>query len=60
MFDRWSEIFGDPVLTAAMVDRLTHKTFLINMNGDSQRVKETKKWLTSDQNTPEKSDVTTN
>jgi len=24
-FDRWSEIFGDPVLTAAMVDRLTHK-----------------------------------
>lgn len=60
MFDRWSEIFGDPVLTAAMVDRLTHKTFLINMNGDSHRVKETKKWLTSDQNTPEKSDVTTN
>ena len=25
-FERWSEIFGDPVLTAAMVDRLTHKT----------------------------------
>jgi len=32
-FDRWSEIFGDPVLTAAMVDRLTHKAYLINMNG---------------------------
>lgn len=47
-FDRWSEIFGDPVLTAAMVDRLTHKAFLINMNGDSYRVKETKNWL-SDQ-----------
>jgi len=46
-FDRWSEIFGDPVLTAAMVDRLTHKAFLINMNGDSYRVKETKKWLTT-------------
>ncbi len=44
-FDRWSEIFVDPVLTAAMVDRLTHKAFLINMNGNSYRVKETKKWM---------------
>ena len=44
-FDRWSEIFGDPVLTAAMVDRLTHKAHLVNMNGGSYRVKETKKWM---------------
>ena len=44
-FDRWSEIFGDPVLTAAMVDRLTHKAHVINMNGMSFRVKETKKWI---------------
>ncbi len=44
-FDRWSEIFGDPVLTAAMVDRLTHKAHVINMNGMSYRVKETKKWI---------------
>ena len=57
-FDRWSEIFGDPVLTAAMVDRLTHKAFLINMNGESYRVKETKKWLTADLNESEKSDTT--
>ena len=41
-FDRWEEIFGDPVLTAALVDRLTHKAHLINMNGDSFRLKETK------------------
>ena len=44
-FDRWSEIFGDSVLTAAMVDRLTHKAHIINMNGMSYRAKETKKWL---------------
>lgn len=44
-FDRWNEIFGDPVLTAAMVDRLTHKAFLVNMNGKSYRVKETKNWI---------------
>ncbi|WP_438710030.1 IS21-like element helper ATPase IstB [Aquimarina muelleri] len=41
-FDRWEEIFGDPVLTAALVDRLTHKAHLINMNGESYRLKETK------------------
>jgi DNA replication protein DnaC len=44
-FDRRSEIFGDPVLTAALVDRLTHKAHIINMNGKSYRVKETKKLL---------------
>lgn len=41
-FDRWEEIFGDPVLTAALVDRLTHKAYLINMKGESFRLKETK------------------
>lgn len=42
-FDRWTEIFGDEVLTAAMVDRLTHRAILLNMNGMSFRVKESKK-----------------
>lgn len=45
-FDRWNEIFGDPILTAAMVDRLTHKAYLINMNGESYRTKETVKIMT--------------
>lgn len=44
-FDRWGEIFGDAVLTAAMVDRLTHKAHMVNMNGASYRTKETKQWL---------------
>lgn len=39
-FDRWKEIFGDEILAAAMVDRLTHKAVLVNMNGDSFRIKE--------------------
>ena len=43
-FDRWNEIFGDTVLTAAMVDRLTHKAHIINMNGKSYRTKETIEW----------------
>lgn len=41
-FERWDEIFGDAVLTAALVDRLTHKAYLINMNGESYRLKETR------------------
>ncbi|HHV84390.1 MAG TPA: ATP-binding protein [Petrimonas sp.] len=42
-FDRWEEIFGDPVLTAALVDRVTHKAYLVDMSGDSYRLKETEK-----------------
>ena len=45
-FDKWEEIFGDPVLTAALVDRLTHKAYHVNMNGESYRLKETKKMMT--------------
>lgn len=44
-FDRWGEIFGDTVLTAAMVDRLTHRAFIINMSGKSFRVKETRQMM---------------
>lgn len=47
-FDRWKEIFGDPVLTAAMVDRLTHRAYIVNMNGKSYRVKETKQLMVNE------------
>lgn len=46
-FERWDEIFHDPVMTAAMIDRLTHKAFIINMNGNSFRFKETENWLSN-------------
>lgn len=43
-FEKWNDIFGkDTVLTAALLDRLTHKAYLVNMNGPSYRMKETKK-----------------
>jgi len=44
-FDRWEEIFSDAVMTAAMIDRLTHKSYLLNMKGGSYRLKETEEWL---------------
>lgn len=38
-FDRWDEIFHDKVLTTAMVDRITHQSYVVNMNGESYRMK---------------------
>ena len=40
-FDRWDEVFGDPAITSAIVDRLTYKAILIDMVGDSYRLRET-------------------
>jgi len=42
-FDKWSEIFKDKILTAAMVDRLTHRAIFLNMIGNSYRIIETNK-----------------
>lgn len=39
-FEQWGEIFGDPAMTVALVDRLTHYCHLLEMNGDSYRFKE--------------------
>lgn len=44
-FDRWDEIFTDKILASAMVDRLTHKSYIVNMNGMSYRLKETQEWM---------------
>jgi len=43
-FDRWGEVIKDKVLVNALMDRLTHNAFLINMNAESFRLKETKKF----------------
>lgn len=40
-FGDWTQIFGDPNLTAALLDRVTHKAHIINCNWDSYRLKET-------------------
>jgi len=44
-FDRWNEILNDTVLTAALIDRMTHKSYVLNMNGESYRIRETREWL---------------
>ena len=42
-FADWTQVFGDVTLTAALLDRLTHKAHIINCNWDSYRLKETLK-----------------
>jgi len=39
-FSRWTELFGDATLTAALVDRLAHRAILLDMNGESYRLKQ--------------------
>ena len=38
-FDEWTEMFGSERLTGALLDRLTHHVHIIEMNGDSYRLK---------------------
>lgn len=45
-FDRWEEIFIDPMLTGAMVDRLAYKAHIMDISRDiSHRYKETVAWM---------------
>jgi len=45
-FDRWEEIFKDPTLTGAMVDRLAHRAHILDMTREvSYRYEDTLAWL---------------
>jgi DNA replication protein DnaC len=37
-FDEWPEVFGSERLTGALLDRLTHRVHILEMNGDSYRL----------------------
>ena len=41
-FDEWTEIFGSERLTGALLDRLTHHVHILEMNGDSYRLKQSR------------------
>ena len=42
-FDEWTEILGSERLTGALLDRLTHHVHILEMNGDSYRLKQSKR-----------------
>jgi len=37
--EEWGEILGDPAITTAILDRIVHKCEILNMDGDSYRIK---------------------
>ena len=39
-FSAWGEIFGDEIVAAAMIDRLVHHAEILNLKGDSYRLKD--------------------
>jgi len=39
-FPKWTEVFSDAQMTAALLDRLTHKAHILNINGESYRFKQ--------------------
>ncbi|MBY6142363.1 ATP-binding protein, partial [Leisingera daeponensis] len=41
-FDEWTESFGSEPLTGALLDRLTHHVSILEMNGDSYRLAQSK------------------
>ena len=41
-FEDWTSIFGSERLTGALLDRLTHHVHILEMNGDSYRLKQSK------------------
>ena len=41
-FDEWTEVFGSERLTGAILDRLTHHVHILEMNGDSYRLRQSR------------------
>lgn len=41
-FSRWTEVFQDTTLTAALLDRLTHHVHILTINGESYRLRQSR------------------
>ena len=46
-FDEWTEVFGSERLTGALLDRLTHHVHILEMNGESYRLKRSREGVAS-------------
>ena len=47
-FSKWADIFQEPVLTNALLDRLLHHCTVVNINGPSYRLKDQMQFLSED------------
>ena len=47
-FSKWPDIFQEPVLTNALLDRLLHHCHVININGPSYRIKDQLQYMSEE------------
>lgn len=52
-FDEWTEVLGSERLTGALLDRLTHRVHILELNGDSYRLKQSRQRRRPLSQTPE-------
>jgi DNA replication protein DnaC len=50
-FDEWTGVFASERLTGALLDRLTHHVHILEMNGESYRLKQSKRRQRADRGT---------
>lgn len=42
-FSKWPDFIGDPIMATALVDRLIHRSSILNMNGEGYRINDGRK-----------------
>ena len=52
-FALWTQVFGDETMTVALLDRLTHRSQVLLLNGESYRLKESRRRASPKDNDPQ-------
>ena len=47
MFSQWNEVFSDLTIASAILDRILHHCTVVNIKGQSYRLKERKEFMTN-------------
>ena len=58
-FDEWGQILGDDVMAAALIDRLLHHCHIVNIRGNSYRMRQHAELLTALHQESQPREVTT-
>ena len=51
-FAQWPQVFGDETMTVALLDRLTHRSHVLVLNGESYRLRDSRRRAAAQAGTP--------